>query len=158
MKNKFCDFETACYLKDLGFDEEFYFAVYYVESKVLDLAYPIYDSRAESYSDQLNKNKLSVRRINLEKGWAIKAPLVEEAIDWLRLTYGVSYFDTVNLITEEITYGIRATSGRGMEFFSKIKSIDPADGILLGVGSNLAEVKLSFLRSAVFMIKNHLKL
>ena len=83
MNKEFIPYEEALALKELGFDKEC-LAIYYkddVEKKLLFSIEEKYSSNPEVAKHQARN---AIRDINFEKGWAIAAPLYQQAFRWFR--------------------------------------------------------------------------
>lgn len=86
MKEQFCTYEISKALKELGFDEEC-LAIYYKDDDSRKLLFSIAEKYSSNPEVAKHQARDCIRQINFNKGWAIKAPLWQQAIDFLRENY-----------------------------------------------------------------------
>lgn len=83
MKEQFVTYEIALKLKELGFDEEC-LAIYYKDDEPKELLFSIPEKYSSNPEVAKYQARDAIRQINFDKGWAIKAPLWQQVIDWFR--------------------------------------------------------------------------
>lgn len=89
MKEQFCTYEISKSLKELGFDAEC-LAIYYCDDNPKELLFSIPEKRSSNPEVAKYQARDAIRQINFDKGWAIKVPLWQQAIDWLREKKGIN--------------------------------------------------------------------
>ena len=70
-------------VKELGFDEEC-LAIYYKDDNPKKLLFSIAEKHSSNPEVAKHQSRDAIRDINFDKGWAIKAPLYQQAFRWFR--------------------------------------------------------------------------
>ena len=82
MNKQFVTYEIALALRELGFNEEC-LAIYYKDDNPKRLLFSIEEKYSSNPEVAKHQSRDVIRNINFEKGWAIKAPLWQQAVEWL---------------------------------------------------------------------------
>jgi len=89
MKEQFVTYEIALAFKELGFDEEC-LAIIYKDDIKKELLFSVAEKYSSNPPAAKHQARDAIRQINFDKGWAIKVPLWQQAIDWFNVNKNIT--------------------------------------------------------------------